>query len=166
MLSLILFLSFSFSTTTANPVSLTEIRSMYIKANDQERTCKELITLLKPYDETNNPLFLGYKAAANMMMAKHVINPFSKLSWFNKGKKMLEAAIKADNKNVELRCLRFGIQSNIPSFLNYKENIHGDKRFILQSYPDVKDPVLRKNIVSYMNKWGDLSQAEKELLSL
>ena len=137
---------------------------MYIKSNDHEKTCKEMIALLKPYDESNNPLFMGYKAGANMIMAKHVINPISKMSWFNKGKKMLEAAIKADAKDVELRCLRFGIQSNIPSFLNYKQDITRDKKFILQNYPQVKDPLLKKNIISYMTKWGDLTAAEKELL--
>ena len=165
MISLVFFLTFSFTSTNVNPpVSLPQIRTMYIKANDSEKTCKELINLLKPYDEANNPLFLGYKAGANMMMAKHSFNPISKMSWFNKGKKMLEAAIKTDSKDVELRCLRFGIQSNIPSFLGYKQDIPVDKKFILQSYSHVKDPVLRTNIVSFLTKWGDLSQAEKEML--
>ncbi len=123
-----------------------------------------MIALLKPYDESNNPLFLGYKAGANMIMAKHVRNPISKISWFNKGKKMLEAAIKADMKDVELRCLRFGIQSNVPSFLNYKEDINLDRKFILKSYSHVKDPILKKNIISYMTKWGNLTAAERELL--
>ena len=99
-----------------------------------------------------------------MIMAKHVRNPISKMTWFNKGKKMLEAAIKADEKDVELRCLRFGIQSNVPSFLNYKENINKDKKFILQSYPHVIDPTLKKNIISYMTQWGDLTTKEKEML--
>lgn len=137
---------------------------MYLKANDHEKTCKEMIALLKPYDESNNPLFLGYKAGANMIMAKHVINPISKMSWFKKGKKMLEAAIKADMKDVELRCLRFGIQSNVPDFLNYKDNINQDKKFILKSYSHVKDPTLKKNIISYMTEWGDLTAKEKEML--
>ena len=165
MLSLIFFFTVSFSSASVPPpATLPEIRSMYLKANDHEKICKEMLALLKPYDESNNPLFLGYKAGANMIMAKHVKNPISKMSWFNKGKKMLEAAIKADTKDVELRCLRFGIQSNVPSFLNYKENINHDKKFILQSYPHVKDPALKKNIISYMTKWGDLTAAEKEML--
>lgn len=165
MIYLVFLFTFSFSTPSANSsLTLPEIRAMYIKANDHEKTCKEMIALLKPYDEANNPLFLGYKAGANMIMARHAVNPISKLSWFNKGKKMLEAAIKADSKDVELRCLRFGIQSNVPSFLNYKEDINRDKKFILQSYPQVKDPILKKNIVSYLTKWGDLTATEKAQL--
>lgn len=165
MLSLLFLFTFSLSTASVNPpATLPEIRSMYLKANDHEKTCVELLALLKPYDESNNPLFLGYKAGANMIMAKHVKNPISKLSWFNKGKKMLETAIQADTKDVELRCLRFGIQSNVPTFLNYKQNITRDKKFILKSYPHVKDPALKKNIISYMTKWGDLTTTEKEIL--
>ena len=165
MVYLVYLFTLTFGTPSVNSaVTLPQIRSMYIKANDHEKTCKEMIALLKPYDEKNNPLFLGYKAGANMVMAKHAANPLSKLSWFNKGKKMLESAIKADNKDVELRCLRFGIQSNVPAFLNYKDDIARDKKFILQSYPHVKDPVLKKNIVSYMTMWGDLTAAEKALL--
>ncbi len=165
MLSLVFFLALSLTTPHITPpVSLPQIRSMYIKANDNEKTCKELIALLKPYDESNNPLFYGYKAGANMIMAKHTINPISKMSWFTKGKKMLETAINADKKDVELRCLRFGIQSNIPSFLSYKQDIYIDKKFILQSYPKVQDQVLRTNIVSFLTKWGNLTNAEKEML--
>ncbi|MEO7314639.1 MAG: hypothetical protein ABIW47_05615 [Ginsengibacter sp.] len=165
MISLVFFFALSFTTPNVNPtVSLPQIRSMYMKANESEKICKDLITLLKPYDESNNPLFMGYKAGANMIMAKHSMNPISKMSWFNKGKKMLETAIQANNKDVELRCLRFGIQSNVPSFLSYKQDIQKDKKFILQSYPHVQDATLKTNIVSYLTKWGDLTQAEKALL--
>lgn len=165
MISLFFFLVFTFSSDQPTPpVTLPEIRSMYVKANENEKTCKELIALLKPYNEENNPLFFGYKAGATMVMAKHSINPINKLSWFNKGKKMLETAIKTDHKNVELRCLRFGVQSNIPSFLGYKQNLPEDKNFILQSYPYVKDSVLRSNIVTFLTRWGNLTQAEKQQL--
>lgn len=165
MLYLVFLLIFPFHSAPAkSPASLSQIRALYVKATESEKSCKELLTILKPYNETNNPLFYGYKAGATMLMAKHTINPISKLSWFNKGKKMLETAIKTDNKDVELRCLRFGIQSNIPSFLGYKQEIPLDKKFILQSFPHVKDEVLRSNIVSFLTKWGDLSPAEKSLL--
>src|SRR5690606_4592681 len=112
MTYLVFLFTFSFSTPSANSsLTLPQIRAMYIKANDHEKTCKEMIALLKPYNEENNPLFMGYTAGANMLRAKHVINPISKVSWFNKGKKTLETAIKADIKDVDLRCPRFGIQS-------------------------------------------------------
>ncbi len=68
-------------------------------------------------DKKNEPLFLGYHGASQMMMAKHVGNPFKKLSYFNKGKDMYTAAINADPRNVELRFLRFSVQAEAPGFL-------------------------------------------------
>ena len=41
-----------------------------------------------------------------MMMAKHVFNPFSKLSYFKKGKQMLENAIETDGQNLELEIFK------------------------------------------------------------
>ncbi|MEO6683303.1 MAG: hypothetical protein ABIN48_10835 [Ginsengibacter sp.] len=164
MFQFFIFLALSFSPPTEYTATLSQVRNLYIEANKSEKTCKELISLLEPFDATNNPLYYGYKAGATMIMAKHSVNPISKLSWFNKGKKMLETAIQADNKDVELRCLRFGIQSNIPSFLSYKQHLSLDKKFIIKSYPQVKDEVLRKNIVTFLTKWGQLSSEEKQLL--
>lgn len=144
--------------------TLPQVRSLYQQCEKSEDACLELIKILAPYNESNSPLYLGYKASATMMMAKHVFNPFSKLSYFKKGKKMLESAIAADAKDVELRALRFAAQSNIPSFLGYKEHLSADKLFILQSYKQVTDKVLKETIYYFMMKWGHLSEAEKQYL--
>ena len=87
-----------------------------------------------------------------MLMAKHVINPFSKLSYFKKGKLMLENAIKADYTNVELRFLRYTIQTNVPGFLNYTSEKNLDRTFIAQSLPKLKDQDLKKIISEFLLK--------------
>ena len=87
-----------------------------------------------------------------MIMAKHVFNPFSKLSYFNKGKLILEKAIQAEGKNVELRFLRYSIQTNVPAFLGYKSNLKNDYNFLKQAIPGIKDSVLKKIITSYLQQ--------------
>lgn len=162
-----LFLFVFLSVANFNPnnsPTLQEVRNLYQKAENSENACKNLLKILEPYDETNSPLFLGYKACTNLMMAKHVSNPFTKYSYFKKGRKMLETAVNADKNDVELRSLRFAAQSNIPSFLNYNDDISTDKIFILKSYHLIKDPVLKENIYSYMMKWGKLTEDEKKFL--
>jgi hypothetical protein len=67
-------------------------------------------------------------------MAKHAGNPLSKYSNFNKGKKLLENAVKRDPKNLEIRFMRYICQEKTPSFLGYKENLEEDKKFILSEY--------------------------------
>ena len=151
----------SFSQTPA----LAKVRSLYALTEKKEQACHDLMNILEPYDETNNPLFLGYKASATMMMARYVSNPFSKLSYFNKGKKMLEKAVSAEKNNIELRSLRFLVQSNVPSFLGYKSDIDADKLFIISNTYHVKDPELKKNIIYFMTRWGKLTPQQTSILN-
>ncbi|SKB34075.1 hypothetical protein [Daejeonella lutea] len=136
----------------AKDPSTSTVRLKFHKSTSSEKVCKDLIKELHPYNEKNNPLLLGYKGGANMLMAKYVINPFSKLSYFKKGKGMLEKAIQADNKNVELRFLRYTIQNNVPSFLGYNDHMTADKSFLTQSISNVRDPELKKIITSYLKQ--------------
>lgn len=142
--------------------ALEEVRTTYQKAASSEKSCKELIHLLNPYTEMNNTLLSGYKGSATMMMAKYVFSPVSKLNYFNKGKKILENAIEKDKKNVELRFLRYSIQTNIPFFLGYKGNIETDKNFLVASITKINDEALKTLVITYLKKYGELSEKEKQ----
>lgn len=148
----------------ATAPSIREVRSLYQQAVKEEKECKELIKLLAPYNENNDPLLLGYKAGATMLMAKYIMNPFSKLSYFKKGKKLLQKAIDADNENIELRFLRFGIQTNAPAFLDYKDAIGDDKLFLIKSIPRLHDQQLKQLIVSYLSSSDYVTLKEKQQL--
>ena len=152
--------------TFANVPSIDEIRSLYEKAVTDESACNKLIEILSPYNEKNNPLYAGYKASAIMMMAKHVFNPFSKMTYFKKGKRILETAIKADEKNVELRFLRFNAQTHIPSFLGYDDSIKTDRAFIETSYSKITDVKLKQFLLPYLKKSDFISADKKEQLQL
>ena len=143
---------------------LKEIRSMHQKAAGSESDCKKLLTLLTPYTEKNEPVLMGYRASATMMMAKHVFNPVSKLSYFKKGRKMLETVIASNIYNIELRFLRFAIQTNVPSFLNYDSNIEEDKNFLLVKTPGLSDVALKKMIYDYLLQSGKLTATQKTTL--
>ena len=142
--------------------SINEIRNLYGKSLKSEDDCQKLIDILKPYKK--DPLYLGYSGCATMMMAKHAFSPFSKLSYFKKGKIMLEDAIKADDKNFELRFLRFIAQTNMPSFLGYNDSIGKDKKFILNSFSQINDISLEEYVLPALQKSKDLNQSEKEKL--
>ena len=157
---LTLFILFTSFASSAQAPTLAKVRSLYALTEKQEQACKELMEILSPYNEKNNPLYLGYKSSATMMMARYVSNPFSKLSYFNRGKKMLEKAVNADKYNIELRSLRFLVQSNVPSFLGYNDDIDSDKTFIISNAHLVKDPELKKNIIYFMTRWGKLTPGQ------
>lgn len=141
---------------------LHSVRMLYQKASIEEKACKDLIEILSSFNNNINPLLEGYNGCATMMMAKYTFSPFSKLSYFKKGKKMLENAIQADGENIELRFLRFAAQTEIPSFLGYHHNIKSDKMFLLQSLPGVHDSELKEMITGYFKKCDCLTNNEKQ----
>lgn len=123
-----------------------------------------MIDMLQPFNENNHPLYAGYKASAIMMMAQHTSNPFQKWSYFNRGKKLLEKAISRSPNNVELRCLRFAVQANVPAITGYTSELETDKRFILSRYSHVREAALQKNIRYFLQEWGDLTLEERKKL--
>ncbi|HEY1062550.1 MAG TPA: hypothetical protein VGE44_12730 [Daejeonella sp.] len=149
---LLCFFLFHGLSLSAKTPEIEDVRVLFHKAESSQKVCIELIELLEPYNDKNNALFLGYRGSANMLMAKHLINPFIKLSYFKKGKLMLEKAIQFDQKNIELRFLRYTFQTNVPSFLNYNDNKENDRVFLLQSLNRLNDLKLKNIISNYLKK--------------
>lgn len=155
MKKILIFILFINSPVLAENVpAISDVRIMFHNAASGEDSCKDLIRLLEPFNEIKNPLLLGYRGSSTILMAKHVINPYSKLSYFKKGKGMLEKAIQSDPKNIELRFLRYTIQTNIPAFLSYNSQIENDRRFLTQSLSRMSDNELKKIILSYLNQYS------------
>src|SRR5690606_38975071 len=132
--------------------TLVELRSLFEKSTREEKYCLELIQLLEPFDE-DSPLLYGYKGSAKVLMAEHRFNPLTKLSYFNEGTQILEKAILRAPQNVELRFLRYSIQSNAPFFLNYDVNLEMDKQFLKEKLPDIEDKHLQNIITVYLKKF-------------
>ena len=163
LLSLFFFFQSGYASASIKEApALIEIRNLYEESSTSKDACIKLIGILEAHK--NDPLYLGYDGCATMLMAKHVFNPFLKLSYFKKGKEMLENAIKADEKNFELRYLRFTAQTNMPSFLGYHDNIDMDKKFILNSFSQIKDISLKEYALATLKKSKYLTPSEKEEL--
>lgn len=152
------------SLSSVSEVPMTEVRSLFMKSVDDARSCQDLLKLLENYDEIKNPTLAGYKASAWMIMAKHSFNPMEKLSFFNKGKTLMESCIQASPENIELHFLRFSIQCNSPDFLGYNDSLMSDKSFLLKSINKKADKELNSIILSYMNVSEYLTIEEKQLL--
>ena len=96
-----------------------EVRNLYFEGWEGTCGATELSTMLENQDVSDDVVLLAYKGAAQTTLANCKKTPFSKLSVFNEGKDDLEKAIQEDPDNVEIRFLRYTIQTNIPGFLNY-----------------------------------------------
>ena len=90
----------------------------------------------------------AYFGVASMMQAEVYSNPFTKLSYFNKGKKILEEAIVKSPDDAELRFLRYTVQLEVPGILNYNKSIDEDKA-VLDKYIQGNDDALTKRIKEF-----------------
>ena len=135
----------------AQTVTLMEVRNFYQQAAVNHEACSNLISRLSNKTDLPESVHLGYKGSATMMKARYGLNPFTKLSNFINGKKMLEKAISMDTNNAELRYLRFTIQTNAPSFLGYRSNLNTDKKFLVASLHKIEDATLKSIIENYIS---------------
>lgn len=141
------------------------IRLMYAKSVESKQTAQNLLSILEKQDQ--DAFVLGYRGATKMVMAKHVFNPFTKLNYFNAGKKMLNAAISKDHNNVELIFLRYAIQVSAPSILGYNAHIEADKKQILKGLSnDQIDGQLAKTIISFMKQQKLTPQEVQQLTNI
>lgn len=163
----LIFISLTFISTcafaTEKNIDINDVRMLYKKSATSESACREMVQMLAKFDE-QHPLLLGYKASGTMMMAKYVFNPFSKLSYFKKGKQMLEKAIEADKTCFELRFLRFAAQTNVPSFLGYHDRIENDKDFMLKGLTEMTDKKLKELVFPMLSQSKYLNAEEKKFL--
>lgn len=146
----------------ANIPSPTEMRKKFYLSVESHVAAKNF---LKELENVKNaePLVLGYKAAVNMVMAKHVFNPYSKFKYFMEGKATLEKAIAADTNNTELRLIRFAIQNNAPGFLGYQDHLQADKKCLISALSsNLKDDEFKKIIKNYLLESKYTTPNEKE----
>jgi len=130
--------------------TLIEIRNLYEEASNNKAVNLKLNALLGGAKKDNSVLE-GYRGAGIMIEANHVFNPLTKLSRFRKGKAIIEGAIVRDPNSIELRYIRLTIQTNIPKFLGYHEEIKNDKEFIIKKMPIVKDVDLANRMADYLS---------------
>jgi hypothetical protein len=96
------------------------------------------------------PVLLGYRSLIFILNAKIYSSPIKKIIYFNEGKNLLENTIKNYSDDIELRYLRFCIQTNIPYFLFYHDMIENDKKFILDNWNYITDIDLKDRIKKIM----------------
>jgi hypothetical protein len=146
------------SSFTTSSLSITEVRIAYEKAVYSEQAANDLLEKL---NSTNNNTLLGYKGTITMMMAKHVFSPYKKLNYFKTGREILEQALQKEPLNVELRFLRFSIQSNSPKFLEYHSNLQSDKLCLLKEVKALTDVDLKQRITKFLLNSSEVSKSEK-----
>ena len=131
---------------SADNSDINQIRTLYLSAYIDEIHCNNLGEKLNTIENNTSSLIKGYKGCFYFIKCKFINNPIDKLIYFNKGKELLEEAIKQDPNSVELKFLRYSIQKHIPKFLFYSDNVQKDLNFLNENIKSIKDKDVQKYI--------------------
>ncbi len=145
LLILLLSVLYSFKASTEELA----LRNLFYEASEDENASQQLFKKMKLVDVNSPAIKIGFKGLSYLIEAKHSYNPYTKLSFFNKGTELIEAAITKSPSNIELRFFRYIIQGNTPAFLGYKGNITEDVTFINEKLSSVRDIDLQTRIIQY-----------------
>ncbi len=130
--------------------SLEEFRGYLKTGESSAEVSKTFLEKSKSaFETTKKPIYEAFYAVSNFFMAKHSVNPINKLSYFNKGKKLLDDAVKSEPNNLEIRLMRLISQEKTPKILGYKSSIASDKDFILKNYKNSPD----KDLINFIKKY-------------
>jgi hypothetical protein len=131
---------------------LTGIRGLYQRAPELKSDAMQLNQLMEQVGiDSADPVLLCYKGANEMITAKYALNPFVKYKKVNTGKIMIQKAVCRDTLNLEMRFIRYSIQSSLPAFLGYRSQLESDERFLLNNTKKSKDTELKEMIHKYLS---------------
>lgn len=132
-------LTFFISAILLLSTDLASIRQKYVSATTSAADAAELYKMLEGVSDTSaDNVMVAYKAAALTLRAKHEKGLFNKKKLFTEGAKLLEAVIKRDPDNYEVRFIRLNIQENAPKITGYNKKKDEDKAFLIKNYKSQK----------------------------
>ena len=106
---------------------LIEIRSCF-KSVEGVCEVEKLINMTK--NHLNHPVILAYNYTGKLMMLDYSMKPFEKYKVFKTKTKQIDSIVSANQKNIEIRLLRYVLQKNSPYFLKYNSDLSSDLKFI------------------------------------
>lgn len=125
MIAIIVGIVFNLFAEVSGPID--EVRNQFLEVSSLE----QVDSFIKILEKNPSVEAEGYYATMLLMKSKFVKFPITKYNYFKKGKKQLDSLINNNKNNVEIRYLRFLLQSEMPKFLGYYKNIENDYWLII-----------------------------------
>ena len=136
------------------------LRNSYAKANDSAANTENFIGIAEK-QSGSDAVTLGYKAAAKIMEAK--VSKGNRKTLVKTGATSLEAIIKSNPNNAELRLIRLSVQENIPKIVGYRGSLKDDKAFLLNNYSK-QSAALKNYIKRFALQSKTITEAERATL--
>ncbi len=113
---------------------------------DSEKKLNDFIEMVAEVEDERK---VPYQIAALMKRAEYTSNPFKKLKFFSQGKQELEAFITSNPTNIEAHYVRLLIQSEVPEFLGYRQDVNQDCSFIIEHLDTAPLPLSYKKTIKH-----------------
>ncbi|WP_163409545.1 hypothetical protein [Flavobacterium ajazii] len=157
LVTLLLWINFA-----GNP-DLAAIRKMYADVSKSENKAKEFSEKLAGVSANDDKILVAYKAASILLDSKFEKKLGEKIERFKEGAKLLEATIKSDPGNIEMRMIRLSIQEDVPGITGYKKNIKEDKKFLTEHYA-AQNSALKEYLKDFILQSKSFSEKERQFV--
>ncbi len=145
--------------------SIEDIRKHYKLAIYDAAVANKLSKKLKNIQD-EDALLLAYKASVEALKAKHAWSPYTKLQQMKAFEKLMNEAVQRKSEDLEIRFLRYSIQSNTPVFLGFSVNMNEDKQKIVELFLKKKfnthDKDLIQEVYDFMMSTNALTLKEQQ----
>ena len=142
---------------------LSELRELYPKASDNKEITDQLFEKLETVTTEDKATLVAYKGAVHTLKAKFAQGIKNKKEFFQSGKELIEHAIAIKPNDIEIRCIRLGVQENSPKVVKYRGDISTDKQFILDHYHAIESEEIKVFVKNYVLRSQAFDSAEKQL---
>lgn len=140
-------------TLPAQKLDIGKIRKDMLRAINSPKVTDSLYNNLQNINK-KPPLVTAYFGALEALKAKNSWNPYNKIKYLNLSGKTVQQAVNASPDDMEIRFVRFSIQSNLPHFLGLAKDLDADKNQILhqlkQKNYGTADTLFVQNIIKFM----------------
>ncbi len=145
-----------------NP-DLSEVRKMYVDASKSKVSADAFLAKVKSIPDADaDKKLVAYKGCAIALQGKFASKIKEKKKFLTKGALLVDGAIKAEPKDVELRMIRLSIQETLPLIItSYRKNIKEDKDFILANYKSL-EPEMEAFVKNFIQQSESFSSDEKQ----
>jgi hypothetical protein len=163
----VLVLSVPPSWAQTTGVTLPKLRGLYAEAAREEAAAQRMLAIARGYTGADAAI-IGYRGAAEAVQARYMWSPLAKLRAVREAQRSFKQAVAAAPLNVEIRFLRFTIESNVPHYLGYSQHVGEDRALIMRAarrYPELGlDPQSLRIIRDFMLLHGNCTPEEAQML--
>lgn len=111
-------------------LSVTTLRHLYAQAAFDAAAAGRFQKLLHSYSGSDATV-LGYRAVAEAVQARYLWNPLAKLKAVRAAQAQFTKAVALAPDNVEIRFLRYTVESNVPHYLGFSQHLEDDRRLVM-----------------------------------